>query len=418
MKGAFGEMFYGEVPWYPIGPSSSVSAAPGCMVEDEALTRRMLSRLNRVFDREEHRFLALRLNYDGQMTWTVKDEILTTSVVGGSGKNLSITLSCFTLRDLAAYLATQPGYTVPFVDLSRGSVNCLALLDGVSSLNQSNGDHLYAYESIVWSYLSGLSEVLRRARTNIAEMLKQMVLWTAEGEWISEWGEWFAVPRFRGEADASYRFRILEEVLRIKSNNRALEEIVERVTGLSVSVIDIDWRGDDNLLFTNRINRTLNKRADLTFANILWDGGLTVWDGGSTVWNDMIVTADAKNSWVAGPEFFSSGQERLTELFGLIKFAPGAFPFGGAPLYGDPANNNPLVAAFAVVIHADNVGGIDPLVLLALKTVIDRYRAAGTIAVFFGIRATLLRTNMPAEILNSADYLSGPRSGRYTQITI
>lgn len=57
--------------------------------------------------------VALKVGYLGTTaTMTITDTLLTTAVVGGSGGNLSVTLSAFpTIADLATFINSQPGYT-------------------------------------------------------------------------------------------------------------------------------------------------------------------------------------------------------------------------------------------------------------------------------------------------------------------
>lgn len=345
------------------------------------LTRKLLGLLNRVFDRDPKRFLALRIQYDGQMTWRVADEVLTTSVAGGTGQNLTIALASYTLDGLGAHIRAQPGYVVPFAD--AGPRSATILIDASGDQAESNGDHLYAYTSVLWAYVEAVAVELRTAALAIVEMLKQMVIWTASGDWLVEWGTRLAVPAIEGEGEPAYRARILEEVLRTKCNNRSLENIVWRASGLSVDVVDIDYRGGDTLLWTNVSGRVINSPA-----------------------------------WVCGPQFTAESPQRewLKKTFGIVQFAPGFYPFGGYPYYGKVADNRALVAAFAIVVHAD-LSDIDPVALETLRRVIDKFRAAGTIGIYYGVLAQLIHTNVFVERVNLAGFLAGPESGQYTEIS-
>lgn len=57
--------------------------------------------------------VAMEVGYDGTTaTMTITDTMLTTTVTGGSGANLSLNLSQYnTIADLAAYIASQTGYS-------------------------------------------------------------------------------------------------------------------------------------------------------------------------------------------------------------------------------------------------------------------------------------------------------------------
>lgn len=79
--------------------------------------------------------VALGICYTGTTaTLTITDTTLTTTVVGGAGANLSITLADFaTIADLAAFIATQPGYSASVVSNALGQLPPSAL-DNVSGM--------------------------------------------------------------------------------------------------------------------------------------------------------------------------------------------------------------------------------------------------------------------------------------------
>ena len=146
------------------------------------LTEKLLGYLNRVFDKGPDAALALRLNYDGAMTWRVSGGVLTTSVTGGTGSPLTVALGGFSVSGLAAYLSAQPGYSVPFTatgDLASRSA--LALIETTGNPAQSNGDHLMAFQSVLWAYMSAQSAELSTAQLAIGEALLQIAALTASG---------------------------------------------------------------------------------------------------------------------------------------------------------------------------------------------------------------------------------------------
>jgi hypothetical protein len=160
------------------------------------LTNKLLSYLNRVFDKNPQRVLALRLSYDGDMTWRVENGILSTTVVGGTGVDLTVDLTGYRIVDLVNFLAAQPGYTVLYLDGSDVQrLSARALIDGESSIAVSNGDHLYAYTSPLWAYLEAVGPELDLAEQQIGQMLRQMSTRTAEGIWLDEIGGYYGIPR-------------------------------------------------------------------------------------------------------------------------------------------------------------------------------------------------------------------------------
>lgn len=218
------------------------------------LTQKLLSFLNRVFDKDPGRFLALRLRYDGGMTWQVSEGVLTTNVTGGSGQDLSIDLSEYRIADLIVHLAAQPGYDIAYGDQTELSLlSARVLLDGAGDIDLSNGDHLYGYTSLLWSYLEAQATELQRAADQIPEALKQMSTKTAEGEWLDELGSYYKVPRIQGEGDASYGPRIIAEVLRPRGNNVAMQAAIKIFTGQDALVTDVTLFGPTFPLYDGAI---------------------------------------------------------------------------------------------------------------------------------------------------------------------
>lgn len=218
------------------------------------LTQKLLSFLNRVFDKDPAPFLALRLRYDGDMTWRVADGVLTTTVVGGSGEDLEIDLSQHSVAGLINYLAAQPGYDIAYGDQTALSLlSARVLMDGSGDIDKSNGDHLYGYTSVLWSYMEAQANELQQAAAQIPEAIAQMSTKTAQGEWLDELGDYYKVPRIQGENDASYGPRIIAEVLRPRGNNVAMEAAIKIFTGQDSLVTDVTLYGDTFPLYDGAI---------------------------------------------------------------------------------------------------------------------------------------------------------------------
>lgn len=208
------------------------------------LTQKLLRLLNSVFDKDARAFTAFRIRHEsGRMRWRVEDHVLTGSV---DGEDLfEVDLAGYTIRTLLEHLATLPGITV----VSRASseqigLSAGALMDQLGDEATSNGDQVHAFTSVLWAYLDAMAVELREARRQIDEALLQMSAKTAEAEWLDEWGGYFGFPRKDGEADAAYSKRIIEEVLRPRGNNKAIEIGLRDVFGQDCKVIDLQRFGD------------------------------------------------------------------------------------------------------------------------------------------------------------------------------
>lgn len=207
------------------------------------LTPTLLGYLNSVFDKDPRAVVLLRLQYAGQMSWTVSDQVLTTQVTGGPGAGLTVDLTQYTIRDLVTFLAGQAGYTVVYMDASRADLSAVVLLDGGSDQSATNGDHLFGYTSLLWAYMEAVSVELGVAEAAAAAAPGMLDLIHAEGMWLDVIGSYYGVPRIAGEADAQYGPRIIAEALRPRSNNIAIELAVESYTGGPSQVTDVAVNG-------------------------------------------------------------------------------------------------------------------------------------------------------------------------------
>ena len=204
------------------------------------LVGKLLGFLNRVWSRDPVDVLALRLTCDGaDLTWSVRANVLTTAPAGGTAAPLFIDLSLYTVTTLAAYLAAQTGYTVSYVDTgSVAGLSALCLRDQSGDVAASNGDHIYAATNPIYLLFGAIAQGLRWARSAIVQMLLQMQIPTAAGEWLDFHGKYYVVPRNLGEPDPSYSARIVPQVLLPKGNNVAIANVVSATFGQPVRVVD------------------------------------------------------------------------------------------------------------------------------------------------------------------------------------
>lgn len=220
------------------------------------LTQKLLSLLHRVFDPDPEQFLALRISYGGGMTWKVSEGVLSTTVVGGIGQGFSIDLTTVTLAQLVDRISSRRGYQVLYADGSANmALSARVLMDGTGDITRSNGDHLYAYTSLVWAYMEAVGSELEAAKAQIPEAINQMSIPTASGDWIDELGSYYGVPRLQGELDPSYGARIIAETVRPRANNVAIERAISYYTGQATKVTDVILYGPSFPKYNGAITR-------------------------------------------------------------------------------------------------------------------------------------------------------------------
>lgn len=303
------------------------------------LIQKLLLRLHRVFDKDPYQQLALRLQYDGGMTWTISNGILETTVTGGSGSDLSIQLYNFTIANLATFLATLPGYSVPYQDTSSyAQVSALALIDSGNDIDTSNGDHIYGYTNLLWAYLDAIGSELGTAKAQISNMLAQMVVPTSEDEWLDEHGSYYLVPRNSGESDAIYSPRIIAQVLQPRGNNVAIASAIQSLAPLAQRV------------------RVIDAINDLVFS-ILYNG-LIHFDG-SAFYDAGLGPNSGYGFFDIDFSFDFTGPVTQDEYFALIRTTVESFRDGGTQLRGVIFRNN---ESSTLIVSDTFVGGVRVIV--------------------------------------------------------
>lgn len=202
-------------------------------------TPKLVSYLGRAFDLSPQRQLALTLNYDDTFTWMVADEVLTTAPAGGPGPALSIDLSAHTIASLVDAINDYPAYHAVLVHPVLGPRGAWALIDASNTPAVSNGDHVYAFRSLLWGVQDAFANQLGAAAGAIQAMLNEMRLAQTAGTWLDLWASYFIGRRMPGEVDSALRNRIIATVGRRYSNNTALEQIVKDLHGTTVNIVNI-----------------------------------------------------------------------------------------------------------------------------------------------------------------------------------
>ncbi len=367
-------------------------------------TDRLIENLSRIFSKDPLREPALTVQYDGQMTWTVSEWMLTFTVTGGTGQSLSFPLrvpttwdrettiwdaegdtqtiwyDLDTIADLAFLIGRQQGFSA-YVNPEFSTQSAYTLLDGTGTVAANVEAILGVHTSLLWVILDSFAWELTVAKLAIANMVTQMTIPTATDEWQDAWGFNLGIPRIPGEFGADYVKRIIEDALQVKSNNLALERSVLERTGIAISVVDIDWVNDYKpvqQLRTNTENEWTNQPAR-----------------------------------VIGPtgSFFGPINNGIIRQLGLAT-AAGVPPLGGYPYYGAAENDNPLNCAFAVLIGVV----LTDDELDSIKALIRNAQAAGTVALYFTSANDALRTNTLGEKTNTQTFICGPGGLTYTQL--
>ncbi|BCP56326.1 hypothetical protein K32_49430 [Kaistia sp. 32K] len=192
---------------------------------------------NAVFDKSADAVPAFRLQHQDGAAWVVDEGVLAVSTPSISRK---YRLADHTIGSLILRLKVD-GFTVVSVSTYLFGRSARVLVPGSGSQAQSNGDQLMGFRSLLWAIYSAFAPELVEAKRQVGEALKQMVITTAEGEWLDLWGNLYSVPREDGEKDGDYQRRIPEEAFRLRVNKIAIEQAVFDLTGKRIVLLET-WR--------------------------------------------------------------------------------------------------------------------------------------------------------------------------------
>lgn len=207
-----------------------------------------------VFDIDAEAALVMRIIHADPVRWTVVDG--TMRVWAGAAEHV-YDLRHISIATLKRSLE-EDGFSLIRITAAYDNYSAMAIIEGAGDVQQgANGDHITVFTSLLWALFSCYAEELDVAHYQIKQALLQMVIKTAEGEWLDLWGEVYGIPRNQGELDASYRLRIPAEAFRIRVNALAIEKAILDLTGKDVRILepwttiftldDSDLDGDDLL---------------------------------------------------------------------------------------------------------------------------------------------------------------------------
>lgn len=190
-----------------------------------------------VFEKEPGEKLALRVRHPDGLRLKVSGDTLT--LTNGAAAR-TYDLSAFTIAQLANRLSTD-GYEVGQVNAELGSRVAWILIDGEHDQDDSNGDHLNAYTSLLWCLLGSYAGEIGDAAYEVEQALRQMVMTQSEGEWLDVWATLYGVIRKTTELDPALQVRIPQEVFRLRCNALAIEKAILDLTGKDVRILE-PWK--------------------------------------------------------------------------------------------------------------------------------------------------------------------------------
>lgn len=325
-----------------------------------------------VFDKAPGADLALRIRHPDGAKWLVADEVMT--VTAGALERI-YPLAGRTFGSLAAALQDD-GFEVPTLSTQWMTRSALAAVEGSGDQAASNGDHIYAFTSLLWAVLSGYAGETREAGLQVVQALRQMVLTDAEGEWLDLWGKLYNEPRRSGEVDADYAPRIPKEAFRIRVNALAIEQAIKDHTGKDVA-IEEPWgsmfRLDESALsgshrFYNGEYVGFHLIRPVSRESIAWDDVLAVIERNRAAGVIVLAPEVRMGRWVDASIDGTIWSSR-TSAFGTFVpfFADNRLNY--LVLSGEEITRNWLVMVSQLMTHSNADPLLDPVSLSHRRTI-------------------------------------------------
>lgn len=199
---------------------------------------RLLDNLYTAFNRDPGEVVAFTLSHAGGVAWSVSDRELKVFTEAGVPL-VTVPLATGLLSGVVAAL-TGAGVTVENINPSLQSLHSSVLIEGSGIESASNGNIIYAHNSVLWAILSSYAIEVNTAGDAVPAALDQVHMDRAQGDWLDFWGQYFAVERVAGQGDAAYLSTIILETLRPRSNKYAIQTAIADATGYDVT-IDEPW---------------------------------------------------------------------------------------------------------------------------------------------------------------------------------
>ena len=198
------------------------------------MRNKLIGHLYRALNADPLPRLALRVQHADGCVWQIANEALTLSTESGTLLGV-VSLSGITLSELAPKI-TALGCTVLDVNAAFSALGAESLIDGAGRQNYSNGDHLFIFDSLLWSLIAAYAKQANDLTLSGQEALKQLYLGTAEQNWLDVWGASLGVARRAGQSDSDYRAWILREITRPRANWADIETAILESTGAAVHI--------------------------------------------------------------------------------------------------------------------------------------------------------------------------------------
>lgn len=200
----------------------------------------LLSDLPATFDKSPDLYVVWQIGHPDGITWTVtSDNRLIVSV--GDKDAVEYALIGRTIPELGTLLAADFSIQTLYIHPDATTSGAAILHPSSGATPDGRAASLNAYRNPLRTHLATIASALDEAESAGNAAIGQLILPDSNGIWTDYWGNYFGVSRGQDETDADYAQRIIDEVFRARSNNRAIENNIDRYCGYTVDIKE-PWR--------------------------------------------------------------------------------------------------------------------------------------------------------------------------------
>lgn len=203
---------------------------------------RLINRLHRVFNKDPQRIPAITLQSIAPYQIEITDSAVNLTADNGS-VSVPITDTVADLADaINSGIATISPPSGPFAVATANPVfatsSAVGILPDAPTVAASTFD-IYYPQSILYKEFQVYSWELDDQASRIKSLNNDLYMHSATDTWLEYWlNDHFNIPRYQSETDAEYFTRAKYEIIALKVNNKALENLVFNALGVKVRILD------------------------------------------------------------------------------------------------------------------------------------------------------------------------------------
>lgn len=211
------------------------------------MMKKLLSNLGRTWNKlpksAELIQISKGLGTHGLVTITTTELILhSTTYYASMPVKQTVVLDGYTLAELVDQLNSM-GYSaslLPAVD-AKGLRNCKAtVLLETTNIPIIQPYKFSCFTSELWQLLYPLARLLQENAYDTDNAIHQMTVGSSAGAWADYFASFFNVQRLPSEDDSALHKRIFMEFANIKTNNTAIQHMLQYVLNSPISVDDVE----------------------------------------------------------------------------------------------------------------------------------------------------------------------------------